>query len=100
MIRQSYDLQADALYVELEDRDAARTVQVDPGTLVDLDAAGHILGIEVIHPARQWPLTEILHRFEVSAEDARELRVYFPTTPRTSLPAEPLDAGLRVAISR
>ncbi len=34
MIRQSYDLDADALYVKLTDHKVTRTVEIDAGTLV------------------------------------------------------------------
>ena len=48
-----------------------------------------MIGIEVINPERLWPLEEILHRFAVPEEDARELRAYFSASgddhsPRTS----------------
>jgi uncharacterized protein YuzE len=99
MISQRYDTQADALYIELDNRDVARTLEIDPGTLVDLDDAGNLLGIEVIHPQRQWPLSEIIDRFSISAADVRELRAYFPMPARTRLPPKPVDAGLRVAIN-
>ncbi len=78
MISQSYDLDADALYIDLAEGQAARCAQVDAGTLVDLDSAGNVLGIEVIQPQRSWPLEEILRRFPIGREDARELRAYFP----------------------
>jgi uncharacterized protein YuzE len=89
MISQSYDLDADALYIELADSQAGRTVQVDVGTLVDLDLAGNVVGIEVIQPARMWPLGEILARFNVSDDDARELRAYFAHPAQLVPPAHP-----------
>src|SRR5262249_13804783 len=64
-------------HIELADGQAARTVQIHNGTLVDLDPAGNVVGIEVIQPARTWPLDEILARFDVSDGDAQELRAYF-----------------------
>jgi uncharacterized protein YuzE len=89
MISQRYDLDANALYIELADRQAARTVQIDNGTLVDLDSAGNMVGIEVIQPARTWPLDEILARFNVSNDDARELRAYFEHPAQLVPPAHP-----------
>lgn len=97
MISQSYDLDARALYIELADRQAARTEQVDAGTLVDLDSAGNVIGIEVINPERSWPLEEILDRFAVAEQDARELRAYFPT-PVTIVPPEHPAARVPVAV--
>ena len=70
-----YDQAADALYITLaEDLQVSRTVQIDTGTLVDLDRFGHVRGIEVLRPGRAWPLDEILRRFPVGEADAHLLR--------------------------
>lgn len=97
MISQRYDLDAGALYVELADRQVAQTVEVDEGTLVDLDSAGDVVGIEVIEPARTWPLEEILGRFPVDARDAQELRAYF-SYPAPLVPPEHPRARVPVAV--
>lgn len=81
MICQDYDADADALYLKLADCRVAHTVEVDSGTLVDLDSAGRLAGIEVIRPDRAWPLEDILHRFGVSPTEAAELRESFPARP-------------------
>ncbi len=39
----TYDLEADALVARLAEGAVARTVEVDSGTLVDVDAAGRVL---------------------------------------------------------
>lgn len=69
----TYDNEADALAIRLDDGIVDRTVELEPGTLVDVDAAGHVLLIEVIQPARRWPLEEVLERFAISDEDAAVL---------------------------
>jgi uncharacterized protein YuzE len=69
-----YDNEADALAIRLADGIVDRTVEVEPGTLVDVDAAGAVLVIEVIQPARRWPLDEVLARFEIEDADAAVLR--------------------------
>src|ERR1700740_827039 len=74
MTVQEYDADADAVYVKLASRKVARTVEVDSGTLADLDAKGRLVGIEVIHPDRAWPLDDIITRFGVPDEQALELR--------------------------
>lgn len=69
-----YDQAADGLYVTLGDGEiVARTVRIDAGTLVDVDHLGRPMGIEIIHPARPWPLQDILERFQVQDEDRRLL---------------------------
>lgn len=77
----TYDTAADAMYLYLRDsadREVARTVAIDDGTNVDLDAEGNLLGIEVIGPHRNWPLDEILKRYEVSKDDAVMLMSAYP----------------------
>ena len=71
----TYDQQADALYIQLDDAHVARTVHIDRGTLVDLDAQGHLIGVELIRPARPWPLATILNGFPVDPTSARILRL-------------------------
>lgn len=70
-----YDTEADALDVTIvDDAIVARTQEIEPGTLVDLDEHGRLLAIEVIRPARRWPLEAILERFPISDADAEVLR--------------------------
>jgi uncharacterized protein YuzE len=71
----AYDQQANALYIELGTAEVSRTIQIDAGTLVDLDSRGRLLGIELIRPGRPWPLPAILSRFPVDPADARLLRL-------------------------
>lgn len=69
-----YDNEADALEIKLGTGIVERTIEVDAGTLVDVDASGHVFTVEVIRPARRWPLDEILERFPIAREDAKVLR--------------------------
>jgi uncharacterized protein YuzE len=71
----AYDQQADALYIELEAAAVAHTVEIDRGTLVDLDNQGRLIGVELIRPARPWPLNTILGRFPTDPSDAHLLRL-------------------------
>ena len=92
MIRQTYDLDADALYITVTDARVARTVEIDRGTLVDVDAAGGVVGIEVISPERSWPIGEILSRFTFTEKDADQLKAYFAGiggTPQMQPPTHP-----------
>lgn len=75
----TYDREADALYIALvSDRPVARTTEIDLGTLVDLDVRGRLLGVEVVRPARSWPLDAILDRYPVDAGTEAYLRSLFP----------------------
>ena len=43
-----YSKTADALYVYFMQGEAARSKEVEEGVVVDLDAEGHVIGIEVL----------------------------------------------------
>jgi uncharacterized protein YuzE len=84
MIHTSYDFSVDALYVLIADTDVARTEQLDAGTLVDLDADGAVVGVEVLRPGRVWPLADLLSRYAFSDEDAALLGAMFPAAPTSN----------------
>jgi uncharacterized protein YuzE len=95
-----YDLDVGALYIRLTGERVARTRQLGGNANIDLDAAGKVIGIEVIAAAHRWPLTEILAEFELTPADVAQLRAYFsmpvatsadprPTTPLPVVSAEP-----------
>jgi uncharacterized protein YuzE len=44
----TYDPEADALYVGLRDVPAEDAVEIEEGVTVDLDANGHVIGLEVL----------------------------------------------------
>lgn len=82
MLRLSYDQEADALYLKLQTgRLVARTIEIDPGTMVDVDETGELTGIEVIRPARDWPLDEIIDRFGIDEGTAAVLRQLAASRP-------------------
>lgn len=51
MIRTSYDPEADAMFLWFGPAEvkSASTEEVAPGIMLDFDAAGHLIGIEVLH---------------------------------------------------
>ncbi|NVN10944.1 DUF2283 domain-containing protein [Nguyenibacter vanlangensis] len=50
MIRTSYDPEADAMFIWVgpEGAKSAETHEVSPGVMLDYDAAGNLIGIEVL----------------------------------------------------
>lgn len=79
----TYDETHDIAYVYLSEELVARTEQIDSGTLVDLDQSGRPVGIEIIRPARDWPLNEILERYSIDPADNPWLRLLHPETGET-----------------
>lgn len=90
-MRIAYDSQADALEIVVREGLVARTRELDAGTLIDVDEHGCLLSIEVIRPARDWPVEEILAEYQVAPEDARTLRRIVGTEIRfSSVETEPV----------
>jgi uncharacterized protein YuzE len=56
-----FDPQADAAYLEISDAEVETTRQIEPGIMVDYDAAGHIVGIEVLSVSKRAVPTPIKH---------------------------------------
>jgi uncharacterized protein YuzE len=69
-----YDNDADALEITLRPGIVCQTIEIDAGTLVDVDELGDVLSLEVIRPSRPWPLHEIFERFAIDERDAEQLR--------------------------
>jgi uncharacterized protein YuzE len=71
----SHDLEADALYVTISSGPVARTVELDNGTLADLDLDGRPVGLEVIHPRREWPIDAFVRQYPLNRDDEVRLRL-------------------------
>ena len=55
----SWDTDADALYARLREGVVSRTETIDDLTLVDYDNQGNALGVEILRPARDWPIDQL-----------------------------------------
>lgn len=44
----TYDPEADALYIQLRDATPADSMDLEEGVTADLDAIGHVIGLEVL----------------------------------------------------
>ena len=58
-----YDPDADAMYVTLKKSDVEKTIELDENVIIDLDASGEIIGIEILFVKERNP--EILKAFKV-----------------------------------
>ena len=79
-----FDLNVGALYIRLSNAEVARTHPAGDNAVVDLNAAGEVVGIEVISAAHPWPLAGILGSYAISAGEARQLRSYFMVPGRSA----------------
>lgn len=48
-----FDPIADALYIDLVDGEVEKTTEVSPGVMLDYDAAGNVLGIEMLYVSKR-----------------------------------------------
>ena len=60
-MRVRFDEQADALYVRLAESPVAESEEVRPGVILDLDARGEIVGIEILRVGQRLPTAELKH---------------------------------------
>jgi uncharacterized protein YuzE len=57
----TYDSDADAMYIYLNEREVDRTVQVSDRVLVDLDDEGNLRGVEVLFVSKTLADTDFSH---------------------------------------
>lgn len=62
----SYDAEVDAAYVTLTEAKVAESEEVRPGIVLDYDADGRVVGLEILHVRKQRPDID-LSRFEIDA---------------------------------
>lgn len=56
-----YSKAADALYVYFKQSEVARSTEVEEGVVVDLDAEGHLIGIEILDASVRVGITELVN---------------------------------------
>jgi len=60
-MRIEYDKEVDALYIRLRDVKPVHNMDVEEGVTVDVDEAGHIVGIEILDAAERLGLESLLN---------------------------------------
>lgn len=56
-----YDPEADALYIQLREAYAEDNIDIEEGVTVDLDAKGHIIGIEILDATERLSLSDLVN---------------------------------------
>ena len=54
-----YDREADAMYIEFRKGEFAKNKKIDDFTIIDLDEAGNILGIELLEVSKRIPIESL-----------------------------------------
>jgi uncharacterized protein YuzE len=79
----TYDPEADALYIELRRVQAFDSVDIEEGVTADLDAEGHIIGLEVLDASERLSPAELKTvEFTDYSVGTRPLRRQMRTTRR------------------
>jgi len=58
-MRLHYYRETDSLYIDLADRPSAESRQVAPGVVLDFDAEGVLVGIDIDHASRKLDLSRV-----------------------------------------
>ncbi len=54
-MRLTVDREADALYFRLDESAVAESEEVQPGVVLDYDAKGHVVGVEILGLSKRVP---------------------------------------------
>lgn len=65
-MRIEYDREIDALYIRLQEKYVARTLEIEEGLNLDLDENGKLIGLEVLDATERYSLADI---FNISTEN-------------------------------
>ncbi|MBU3923606.1 MAG: DUF2283 domain-containing protein [Nanoarchaeota archaeon] len=60
----TFDKNADAVYIELSDKDFSKNKKIDDSTIIDLDTNGDIIGIELLDVSKRLT-TDVLSNITV-----------------------------------
>jgi uncharacterized protein YuzE len=54
-----YYPETDSLYIELSEAESVESREISPGLVLDFDAQGHLIGLDIDHASRYVNLTKI-----------------------------------------
>jgi len=74
-LKVSIDRLADCAYVSLSEADVARTEKVNDLVNADLDANGHVVGLELLALGAPVPLSDIADKFHLSKAETKKFEL-------------------------
>lgn len=81
-VRVEVDQSADAAYVRLTSGKVARSVEVSPDVVVDLDEMNVVVGVEMLHLDAELPFQKLVSDHHVRSETVDVLRHLQPSISR------------------
>ena len=70
-----YDAKVDILDIELRDGISAQQIEVEAGTIIDLDNQGRLLDVEIIAPYDGWSIDAIKERVKLTEDEQSYLKM-------------------------
>ena len=58
-MRLKIDKDSDALYFRLDDSDIVESEEVQPGVILDFNAKGHVVGVEILNLSSRVPADQL-----------------------------------------
>ena len=96
-MRWTLDLDANALYVYFGHNAPVRQRVMADGTIVDVDEAGELVGIEVVRPGAAWDIDAVVDEFGLDGEAGSALRA-LAMSPILQVPLARPDIRLEVRV--
>jgi uncharacterized protein YuzE len=60
-MRIEYDREANALYIQMQEKEVAKTREVEEGVLIDFDGENRLIGIEILDVTTRFNLADIVN---------------------------------------
>ena len=60
-MRIEYDREADALYIQIQEKRVTKTKEIEEGVLIDFDEDGKLIGIEILDATKRFTLSDIIN---------------------------------------
>ena len=60
-MRIEYDQEADALYIQMQDKSVSKTKEIEEGVLIDFDEGNKLIGIEILDVTKRFTLADIIN---------------------------------------
>ena len=60
-MRIQYDREADALYIQMQEKYVAKTKEIEEGVLIDFDEGNKLIGIEILDVTKRFALSDIVN---------------------------------------
>lgn len=56
-----FDKQADALYIYIQEKEVAKTKEIEEGLLIDFDKDNLLIGVEILDVTKRFSLSDIVN---------------------------------------